>query len=108
MCVGCRERANASSLIRVVAVEGRVIPDPPRRLPGRGAHVHPAKQCLDRAERSKALSRALRVVGKLDVSALREAVDVSLARPFPAPAGDERHRRGSSVERTGSSRMNTP
>ena len=79
MCVGCRGRADASSLIRVVAVDGRVIPDPARKLPGRGAHLHPTMQCLERAERSKALPRALRVVGQLDITALREEIEGSEA-----------------------------
>lgn len=79
MCVGCRVRADASSLLRAVAVDGRVLPDPARRLPGRGAHLHPTMQCLERAERSKALPRALRVAGPLDTTALREEIEGSEA-----------------------------
>lgn len=71
MCVGCRERADASELIRVVVVEGKALPDPLRRLPGRGAHAHPTLQCLDRAERSRAFARALRVAGPLDLATVR-------------------------------------
>ena len=108
MCVGCRARADASSLIRVVAVDGRVIPDPPRLLPGRGAHLHPTMQCLDRAERSRALPRALRVAGPLETGAVRQVIESRQTGTSPAPAGDARNRRGSPVERTGSSRMNTP
>lgn len=95
MCVGCRVRADASSLIRVVADAGRVVPDPARRLPGRGAHLHPAMQCLERAERAKALPRALRVAGPLDTTALRDEIEGTEARTRPAPAGGERNRRGS-------------
>ncbi|MPZ25645.1 MAG: DUF448 domain-containing protein, partial [Micromonosporaceae bacterium] len=48
-CVGCRGRAPVSELLRVVAVtdetapadgRARLVPDPARRLPGRGAHLH--------------------------------------------------------------------
>ena len=74
MCVGCRQRAVASDLIRVVVVAGALTLDPERRLPGRGAHLHPTQQCLDRAERSRALPRALRVAGPLDLAALRDAI----------------------------------
>jgi len=77
MCVGCRVRADASSLIRVVAVDGRAVPDPARRLPGRGAHLHPTTQCLERAERTRALPRALRVAGTLDTTALHEEIEGS-------------------------------
>ena len=45
--------------------------DPDRRLPGRGAYLHPSLNCLDLAERRQALRRALRLSGGLDVSELR-------------------------------------
>lgn len=72
LCVGCRDRASVADLLRVVAVEGRLVPDPHRRLPGRGAHVHPALGCLQLAERRRAFPRALRLEGALDTSALHE------------------------------------
>jgi predicted RNA-binding protein YlxR (DUF448 family) len=61
-------------LLRVVARDGVAVPDPERRLPGRGAHLHLAAQCFDQAERRRALPRALRVSGPLDLSALRSAI----------------------------------
>ena len=70
-CVGCRQRAAAGELLRVVAVEGALVPDPSRRLPGRGAHVHPVVWCLDLAEKRRAFPRALRVPAPLDASAVR-------------------------------------
>ncbi len=70
-CVGCRDRATASELLRVVAGDGIVIPDPQHRLPGRGAYIHPVVGCLDLAQRRKAWARALRVPGPLDSSLLR-------------------------------------
>ncbi|HST99459.1 MAG TPA: YlxR family protein [Geodermatophilus sp.] len=70
-CVGCRTRAVADDLLRVVAVDGMVIPDPRRRLPGRGAWLHPLPECLSRAERRSAFPRALRVAGPLDVDQVR-------------------------------------
>ena len=64
-CVGCRARAAASELLRVVAgadAEGRpaLVPDPDHRAPGRGAHLHPTDECWQLAVRRRAFSRALR------------------------------------------------
>jgi predicted RNA-binding protein YlxR (DUF448 family) len=38
-----------------------VVPDPRRRLPGRGAWIHPDRGCLQLAERRRAIGRALRL-----------------------------------------------
>ncbi|MET0990463.1 MAG: YlxR family protein, partial [Glaciihabitans sp.] len=48
-CLGCRSRADKSSLLRVVAANGAVTPDPSATLPGRGAWVHPTTQCVEKA-----------------------------------------------------------
>jgi predicted RNA-binding protein YlxR (DUF448 family) len=62
-CVGCRRRAPVTDLLRVVVRDGALVPDPPRRLPGRGASVHPTPECLRAAERRRAFPRALRLPG---------------------------------------------
>ncbi|MCC5698230.1 YlxR family protein, partial [Klebsiella pneumoniae] len=66
-CVGCRVRTSSLELLRVVAEVGRAgpvaVPDPRRRLPGRGAWLHPDLGCLRSAERRRAFPRALRVAG---------------------------------------------
>jgi predicted RNA-binding protein YlxR (DUF448 family) len=72
--VGCRTRAPAAQLLRVVAQDGVAVPDHGRRLPGRGAHLHPDPACLAQAERRRALPRALRVPGPLDLTALHAAI----------------------------------
>lgn len=69
-CVGCRERAAKSSLLRLVAMGDQVIPDPQARLPGRGAYLHPSLECFELARRRRAFPRALRVPGPLAVEAL--------------------------------------
>ncbi|MBW8798400.1 MULTISPECIES: YlxR family protein [unclassified Streptomyces] len=74
-CVGCRQRAAKTELLRIVAVEDECVPDPRGTLPGRGAYVHPAQVCLDQAVRRRALPRALRAPGPLDVKALRRYVE---------------------------------
>jgi predicted RNA-binding protein YlxR (DUF448 family) len=74
-CVGCRIRTTKSDLLRVVEVEGRLVPDPRGRMPGRGAHLHPDLSCLALAERRRAFPRALRLPGPLDAAAVREFVE---------------------------------
>ena len=73
--MGCRVRAPAAALLRVVVVDGELVPDPRRRSPGRGAWLHPDVGCLDAAERRRAFARALRVPGPLDVTPLRERLE---------------------------------
>jgi len=73
-CIGCRKAVAASDLLRVVIVNGTVKADPQRRLPGRGANLHPDLECLAAAERRRAFTRALRVDGPLDLSALRDEI----------------------------------
>ncbi len=48
-----------------------VVPDLTGAMGGRGAHLHPTIACLDLAERRKAVSRALRVQGPVDLRAVR-------------------------------------
>ncbi|WP_308190230.1 YlxR family protein [Amycolatopsis sp. GM8] len=71
MCVGCRKRASVGELLRVVATDGQVVVDERRRLPGRGAWLHPEPGCLTKAERRRAFPRALRSSGTLDVTVVR-------------------------------------
>jgi len=66
----------ADGLLRVVVVDGVLTPDPRRRLPGRGAWLHLASECLDRAERRSAFPRALRVPGPLDPAPVRAHIRV--------------------------------
>ncbi|WP_208611958.1 YlxR family protein [Mycobacterium paraffinicum] len=84
-CVGCRERELAVELLRVVAVsrgngEYAVIVDTRSSLPGRGAWLHPASQCVQQAIRRRAFTRALRIAGSPDVSAVVEHLE-SLGAP---------------------------
>src|SRR4029453_9423174 len=77
-CVGCRSRAPACDLVRFVAVgtgdDLRLQPDPSRRLPGGGAHLHPDPACFALAERRRAFGRAFRLTGVADTGLLAEHI----------------------------------
>ena len=73
-CLGCRQRADTSSLLRVVASGGEVVPDPSATLPGRGAWVHPTVNCVESAIKKRAFGRALRVTEALSTEALTTTI----------------------------------
>jgi len=85
-CVGCRKRAPASELIRFVSTGSgdhlRLQVDVGRRLPGRGAHLHPDPACFAQAERRRAFGRALRLTGVADTGLLAEHI-----RAVTVPSG---------------------
>ena len=61
-CLGCREMKPKRELIRAVrSPEGQVSLDFNGKKPGRGAYVCRNPECLKRAVKSKALSRAFGV-----------------------------------------------
>lgn len=62
-CVGCRETAPRSVLMRLVLDGDRVVVDENATSPGRGAWLHPRPTCLDLAHKRRALGRALRSPG---------------------------------------------
>jgi len=79
-CVGCRERDLVTRLVRVVLADAAagppaVVVDLARRLPGRGAWLHPELRCLDQAERRRAFTRALRAAGSVDLRAVRAQIE---------------------------------
>jgi predicted RNA-binding protein YlxR (DUF448 family) len=82
-CVGCRERAAKSDLLRIVLVGEQCVPDLRGTLPGRGAYAHPALVCLDLAIRRRAFPRAFRAQGPLDSAELRRAVETIAAQAAP-------------------------
>ncbi|MDJ0334730.1 YlxR family protein [Salinibacterium sp. G-O1] len=89
-CLGCRSRSDRSSLLRVVARNGEVVPDPSATLPGRGAWVHPTITCVESASRRRVFGRALRVTEALDLRHLTELVQqetVGVSSEIPQPKG---------------------
>ena len=86
-CIGCRERAEKSTLVRVVAAGDpptSVVLDPDGRRPGRGAHLHPDPGCLELAVRRKAFGRALRLTGTLDLTEVVERLAPGVGDAPPA------------------------
>ncbi|GAA3626171.1 YlxR family protein [Microlunatus ginsengisoli] len=77
-CTGCRKRGDKHELLRVVARDGAVEPDPRQVLPGRGAYLHPAVECLDKALRRRAIGRALRTT--VDAGQVEAALRVQIGR----------------------------
>ena len=60
MCVGCREMKPKASLLRVVKPqEGDAHIDRTGKAAGRGAYVCESIECLKKAEKIRALDRAL-------------------------------------------------
>jgi predicted RNA-binding protein YlxR (DUF448 family) len=69
-CVGCGKTDGAESMVRVVlGPDGEVAFDLAGHAVGRGAHVHPSAECLERAA-SRGLSRSFRTNVKCDGAAL--------------------------------------
>ena len=59
MCTGCREMKPKKELIRVVkTAEGEIKLDVTGKLNGRGAYICRNKECLIKAKKINALSRA--------------------------------------------------
>ena len=73
-CVGCRVRADKSSLVRIVARNSQLVVDSTASLPGRGAWLHPQIQCYQLAVKRRAFGRALRETRPLDTAALENSV----------------------------------
>ena len=69
-CISCRKRENPSALIRVVLVDGKVIPDLKGGAAGRGAWLH--KKCAE-----VAIARNAFVFAFKTNKAQTEVVDVS-------------------------------
>jgi len=112
-CIGCRNRAAAAELLRVVVAPDAagpprdrsgetvpVVPDPRRRMAGRGAWVHPDQRCVELAVRRRAFARALRVPGPVDPEPVLAYVAGKTRAETTRrnPAGDEKSH-GSAMKR---------
>lgn len=75
-CVATRERHSDEELLRVVvdpedSTNRRLLADPKRRLPGRGAWITPQLSALETAEKRRAFPRALRLSTAVDTGHVR-------------------------------------
>lgn len=94
-CIGCRRRAAAAELLRVVvardatgaAPQGAalIVPDPRHRAPGRGAWLHRDPDCVELAQRRRAFARAFRTSGPVDPTPVRAYVSDDPAHPPAEP-----------------------
>lgn len=75
-CAGCREQDAQTALLRFAlrpearGVAPSLVPDPKRRLGGRGVSVHPRRRCLSQAVRRGGFARALRTHVEVDLDEL--------------------------------------
>jgi len=93
-CVGCRRRELAAELLRTVAVSRgngnyAVTVDAAGNVPGRGAWLHPTRECLHAAVRRRAFGRALRITGSPDTAPVAEHLGVAEASSSPEPLTTE-------------------
>ncbi|QPK82570.1 YlxR family protein [Corynebacterium qintianiae] len=73
-CIATREAHPDAELLRIVADpdgSGRILADPSRSLPGRGAWITPTLEAFELAEKRKAFARALRVSTPVDLGHVR-------------------------------------
>ena len=60
MCVGCRQMRPKKELLRIVRTpENEIRLDRTGKAYGRGAYICPAAECLEKAQKIRALERAL-------------------------------------------------
>ena len=78
-CVGCGQPVARAALVRLRERGGRVVVDAPPSG-GRGAWLHPAQACLDRAVARRAIPRALRAEAAIDAQVLGAELTVGVRR----------------------------
>lgn len=80
-CVGCRHRSSRADLLRIVAESNVLVFDTYKKLPGRGAWIHPGQDCLDIAIQRNAFGRALKLNKQPDLSGItKEQAETMLAK----------------------------
>lgn len=93
-CVATRQRRPYTDLLRMVISpqdDRRIIPDPRRMMPGRGAWITPDLETLELAEKRRAIQRALKVPVDTDTSEVHAYLERHLPMANAAPVrGTER------------------
>lgn len=73
-CIATREAHPDHELLRLVVDpdgSGRILADPSRSLPGRGAWITPTLEAVELADKRRAIARALRVSTPVDIGHVR-------------------------------------
>jgi hypothetical protein len=79
-CVGCRQSAADSELVRFVTADGVLRVDVSRRLPGRGAWVHPRRGCLQRGLQRGGFAHALQTAVRAELGPVLDELRQQLER----------------------------
>ncbi|WP_295624194.1 YlxR family protein [uncultured Corynebacterium sp.] len=91
-CIATRSRRPEGRLLRMVARRDgdatRVVPDPRRRMPGRGAWITPTLDAWEVAQKRRAFGRALKVSAHADANPVREYLEHIEGHAATAPCGD--------------------
>lgn len=72
-CVGCGSHDDPKAMVRLVVSDGEIVVDLDGGVAGRGAHLHPRRECIEKAARG-GLARSMKA-------------DVDGSRLAPALAG---------------------
>ena len=83
-CVATKRQMKDVDLLRVVQHPGQpgvILPDPKRRMQGRGAWLTPTIAALELAEQRRAFGRALRVSTQVDTGHVRTYLAEKTAGP---------------------------
>lgn len=85
-CIATRERKPDTELLRIVLDPGdekrqRLVADPSRRLPGRGAWITPSVIALELAEQRRAFGRAFRMSTAVDTGHVSAYLAATAAGP---------------------------
>lgn len=75
LCAGCRRTEARDELLRLAIAPDApfLVPDPQRKLGGRGVSVHPSRACVELAVKRGGFARALKRSVAIDAAALCEA-----------------------------------
>lgn len=76
-CIGCGEMKPKKELVRIIKTpEGEIIADMTGKQNGRGAYICNDRECLEKAQKSRAIERALKMpVPKEIYESLMKGVD---------------------------------
>lgn len=86
-CIACRKTGGKRGLVRLVRTEEGVQIDPSGKQPGRGAYLHPAKECWRVALEGNRIQQALR--SKLSAENRQMLAEYMEKLPAAAAAEDE-------------------